>query len=471
MSPSAERYAPLASDEQQGRYLCLCFDGTGNKFGENSNVVRFFRAIKKDIPNVQIPYYQVWTNSSILRLYELNGMKAGVGTYNKRQFHTRTLTAVASVLDQAVALHLNDHVKDGYKFLMQNYRPGDKICLFGFSRGAYTARALAGMLHKVGLLPQDNDQQLDFAFTIYQSTDMSAAVTSKEFKDHFSIHVKVEFLGVWDTVSSVGILPRVLPYSSACYNVKTFRHALALDERRARFRPNIWGEPTVRQEVVDHDGELVLPPSHNRGNWVYEPPELNIDIKEVWFSGCHADVGGGSHRKEESESLSNIPLRWMIKECQAKTGLVFDEDYLRGIGVDIHTPQAIDPYHVKPEIDRPTIHNSIARQGGLDLLTRGHRRDYTDALAWIYDQLDHVPAWRILEYIPMLVTSLNPNGTWVRRRMPNYCAGRVIPPRDDVVYVHRSVQERMNRTQSDPDRYKPRAQNWDNISGIIEWVD
>ncbi|KZT22378.1 hypothetical protein NEOLEDRAFT_1097787 [Neolentinus lepideus HHB14362 ss-1] len=418
----------------------------------NSNVVRFFRSLKKDNPDVQIPYYQ-----------------AGIGTYNKRQFHTRTLTTVASALDQAVALHLNDHVKDGYKFLMNNYQPGDKICLIGFSRGAYTARALAGMLYKVGLLPQDNDQQLDFAFTIYQSTDISAAVTSKEFKDTFCINVKVEFLGVWDTVSSVGIIPRALPYSSACYNVKTFRHALALDEHRTRFRPNIWGEPTVREEVLDHDIDINLPPAHERDKWVYEPVDRKVDIKEVWFSGCHADVGGGSHRKEENESLSNIALRWMIKESQAaQTGLIFDEAYLKEIGIDLQDPHSVD-IRMKPEATGQSIHSMIAPHDGSSLLLS--QRDYRDALAWIYDQLEHARTWWVLEYIPMLVTHQKGDGTWVRQRIPNYGGGRIIPHRNGLVYVHSSVKERMTKTQSDGRSYKPIAQNWDDIYDLIKYVD
>ncbi|KDQ52625.1 hypothetical protein JAAARDRAFT_87643, partial [Jaapia argillacea MUCL 33604] len=194
---------------------------------------------------------------------------AGIGTNSKYQFLTEAVSSIASMIDQAVAIHLNDHVKMGYKFLMQNYQhvyvtlediwlaglnvvsyhsKGDKICLFGFSQGAYMARALAGMLYKVRTCSQ---QQLDFAFSIYQSTNMESAVQSQEFKETCCIGVKVDFLGVWDAVSSVGILTPLLPYSSCCYGVKMFRHALALDEHCARFRPTVWDEPPAKEELVD----------------------------------------------------------------------------------------------------------------------------------------------------------------------------------------------------------------------------
>ncbi|EPQ54047.1 hypothetical protein GLOTRDRAFT_139460 [Gloeophyllum trabeum ATCC 11539] len=456
-----------AVPEPQSRTLCLCFDGTGNKFGEttfvaiarvvrliqhqNSNVVRFFRALIKDNPEQQLPYYQ-----------------AGIGTYNKREFHTRTLTHLSSALDQAVALHLNDHVKDGYTFLMRNYRSGDKICLVGFSRGAYTARALAGMLYKqVGLLPPDNEQQVDFAFTMYQSTDISSAMTSKEFKDTFCMDVKVDFLGVWDTVSSVGIIPRALPYSAACYNVTTFRHALALDERRARFRPNIWGEPTVREEVLDHDIQIELPEPDKRDDWVYEPIDRGVDVKEVWFSGCHADVGGGSHRTEEQESLSNITLRWMIKECRSSKVGLFDKVYLKDIGIDLDTDTSTDPrMNPNPESSGPPLHTLMLSRSDLHALL--HPKDYIDALAWIYDQLNSVRFWWFLEYIPMLQTYQKVDGTWLRHRLPNYGGGRIIPHRNQTVLVHSSVRERMDKSQ-----YQPKAQNWRDISDadMIRWVD
>lgn len=182
----------------------------------------------------------------------------------------------------AVGSGLGVHVRDGYKFLMQNYQEGDRICLFGFSRGAYTARCLAGMIHKVGLLPAHNVAQIPFAYQFYKddTEEGTKAVNPsmsqehpltftdrledeyriqayilyervgpsmrthplRNLRDNMLILVidlcrSVYFIGVFDSVSSVGFIPRTLPLSSTPTNKSHyFRHAIALDEHRAKFK-------------------------------------------------------------------------------------------------------------------------------------------------------------------------------------------------------------------------------------------
>ena len=158
--------------------------------------------------------------------------------------------------------YLDEHVRQGYTFLMQNYIPGDKICIFGtcaekagkmtgispypypyvgFSRGAYTARALAGMLHKVGLLSRDNDEQIPFAYDVYQSDRAKDAELAAGFKEAFCREVPIEFVGVWDTVSSVGLISmRSLPFVQTNTTIRTFRQALSLDEASA----SCYGNPS-----------------------------------------------------------------------------------------------------------------------------------------------------------------------------------------------------------------------------------
>ncbi|KAF7967366.1 hypothetical protein HWV62_34485 [Athelia sp. TMB] len=313
---------------------------------------------------------------------------------------------------------------------MQNYRPRDKICLFGFSRGAYTARALAGMLYKVvldifkltflaltpvasqvGLVPPHNDQQVDFAFDLYQATDPQSAETAAEFKSTFSMPVIVKFVGVWDTVSSVGIIPRSLPYSSGTLGVEYFRHALALDERRARFRPNVWAEPTsvMPESLLPDFG----PPDSTPDNWMERLP-LGTDVKEVWFPGCHADVGGGSHKTMEIVSLSRLSLRWMIKECmeaEFETGLVFDDKYLGTIGLypaGTQTAMQCGPA-VAPQ-NNPVSMSQI-------LMPVSQPKEQRDIFAKIYDQFYLAKHWWILEVLPLSATIQIPDGTWMRFRL------------------------------------------------------
>ncbi|KAG5643158.1 hypothetical protein DXG03_001488 [Asterophora parasitica] len=156
-SDPLEAKGPLTGSvppEHLYRTLVLCFDGTGDQFdADNSNIVELFAMLKKDDREHQMCYYQ-----------------AGIGTYTNPEIATPMRAKISKTLDEAIAWNLDTHVMgqssagkpliafvadhvangnlDGYEFLMQNYKAGDRICLFGFSRGAYTARALAGMIHK-----------------------------------------------------------------------------------------------------------------------------------------------------------------------------------------------------------------------------------------------------------------------------------------------------------------------------------
>ncbi|KAI0675761.1 hypothetical protein C8Q78DRAFT_347430 [Trametes maxima] len=421
-------------DPTAPRTLILCFDGTGNQFDtDNSNVIKFFTLLKKDDRREQMVYYQT-----------------GIGTYTSPQVTSAIGRAASKTLDEMVAWNLDTHVTSGYKFLMQNYEAGDKICLFGFSRGAYTARALAGMLHKVGLLPADNHQQVSFAYKMYSRTDDLGWKQSTVFKKAFSVDVNIDFIGVWDTVCSVGIIPRRLPFTASNTAIRTFRHALSLDERRAKFRANHYHRPsqveTLRgthpgdmprpsrrtaprdtgkvakvikarlqnaggtttqvsteatregpRESIQTDATVVVdPPTRMTGieeeyitgasvtkddvsasnpsrtssnssasrsglllNAVAgletlrekmrkkrstvkerefdkaEPMQGETDVREVWFAGCHCDVGGGSVPDEKKHALARIPLRWMVRECfRTKTGIRFHGDLLKQISLD-----------------------------------------------------------------------------------------------------------------------------------------
>jgi uncharacterized protein (DUF2235 family) len=207
-----------------GRTLVVCLDGTGDQFDhDNSNVVHFVGTLKKDDPN-QVVYYQ-----------------SGIGTYGD----SGLTGGFSAAMDMAVGASLGLHVREAYEFLMQNYNEDDRICIFGFSRGAYTARCLAGMLNKVGLLPAHNQAQIYFAYNFYKDDSELGWKMSKGYKKTFCIDVNVYYLGLWDCVSSVGIIPRRLPFTKTSSNkISYYRHAMALDEHRAKFKICRW----VRQD-------------------------------------------------------------------------------------------------------------------------------------------------------------------------------------------------------------------------------
>lgn len=310
-----------AHSEPQGRTLIICLDGTGDQFdNDNSNVVNFVACLKKDDPT-QVTYYQ-----------------SGIGTYDSAGLQN----GISAAVDMSVGSGLGDHVKDAYRFLMQNYREGDKICLFGFSRGSYTVRCLAGMLHKVGLLPAHNRAQIQFAYDFYKDDTKQGFKMSKDFKKTFCTNVHVYFVGVWDCVASVGFIPRKLPFSkSPTSTVSYFRHAMALDEHRAKFKICQWQHkdpdaaikelenfPKNKTEKALQIGRIrrifscfgsKKRPSGEEQDHLeskfneYDHDEhdhIPTDVKEVWFAGAHADVGGGSELNHKRHMLSRIPLRW-----------------------------------------------------------------------------------------------------------------------------------------------------------------
>jgi uncharacterized protein (DUF2235 family) len=257
------------------RNIVLCLDGTSNQYSAvNTNVVKLYAMLDR-ARNDQLSYYQT-----------------GIGTFPPPGIWGRFKRWFATRLDLAIAYLLSTHVTDAYRFLMRYYQEGDKIFIFGFSRGAYTARAVAAMIYKVGLLTQGNEELIEFAWDIFKRDDNRDI--AEGFKKTFCRPVPVHFLGLWDTVSSVGWAwaPKHLQYTQNNPGVGIVRHAVALDERRAYFVQNLWGtqDPT--------------------------------DIEQVWFPGVHCDVGGGY--VENESGLSAIALAWMVAKAEAE-GLMIDQ--------------------------------------------------------------------------------------------------------------------------------------------------
>ncbi len=297
--------------------IVICCDGTGNQIDSTiSNVLKLYRILEKG--DRQRVYYN-----------------PGIGTIGQKNAWQRFKQEARGVFGLVTGYGLDDDVLGAYRFLSQTYEEGDKVWLFGFSRGAYTVRVLAAFIHVIGVLRPDQLNLAGYALTAFKrssadsqrvnrrkpgdgktGTDEENHSTELEAAWHFSrvIGVKtirIEFVGVWDTVASV-IIPRedtflpdlqTLRFTRTNSSVKTFRQAMAIDERRRMFRLNAWKE-----------GQPYRPAPFNPAS------EIPQDVLQVWFAGVHADVGGGY---PESESgLSKYPLLWMIEEAHAKGLLV-----------------------------------------------------------------------------------------------------------------------------------------------------
>ncbi|KIO29074.1 hypothetical protein M407DRAFT_21819 [Tulasnella calospora MUT 4182] len=315
---------------------------------------------------------------------------------------------------------------------MDTYQEGDKICLFGFSRGAYTARALAAMLYRVGLLPPKNVEQVPFAYQIFQDSQQEIKIykkdkndprgyLSKNFRNTFSRQVKVEFVGIWDTVASVGFIPRSLPNTSTNLSVNHVRHALALDERRAKFKASYWNPPKASRNAVQN------PKDDKKFEENLETGKQTVE--EVWFAGGHGDVGGGWESFREPVQLARIPFRWMIREARkCVPDILWHEETLQSYGI------------LKPDLADCGALEKYVKQETKDAAAKFHSA-FTDAKYWYL--------WRFLEVIP-LVKNTKIWGYDVKLpHLPNWWAPRRVrkpetPEERTVVKVHSSVWTRVH---------------------------
>ena len=279
------------------RNLVVCLDGTSNEPETDvTNVARLFDMAVKD--DSQLVYYD-----------------PGVGTMGARGATTPLGRALTRAAGLVIGFGVRDNIAEAYTWLMANYRAGDRIYLFGFSRGAYTALALAGMLRTVGLLSPGAENLVPYALKLYarntsrnvrEAEDKKFWDTRGEFgrkfgnPDFVRFARNITFLGLWDTVKSVGWLNARAkveqahwPFTRNVKNVAAGRLAIAIDENRRPF-------PSYRFDPKQ----------------VAERPD---DLKEIWFAGVHSDVGGqyADHR------LSDIALGWMADEAAA-AGLRLD---------------------------------------------------------------------------------------------------------------------------------------------------
>jgi uncharacterized protein (DUF2235 family) len=201
---------------------------------------------------------------------------------------------------------LSKNIQDAYRFLIANYAEGDFLYLFGFSRGAYTVRSLAGLLRKCGLLRREFAGKLDSAYELYRRRDDRSRPSETEatlFRRSFSHEPRIHFVGVWDTVGALGIpVDGLLPMISDKWKFHDVKlssrvdhayHALAIDEKRRAFAPTLWEQ--------QHDA----------------PPHQVLE--QVWFAGVHSNIGGGY----ASTGLSGLALEWMARKATA-CGLAID---------------------------------------------------------------------------------------------------------------------------------------------------
>lgn len=257
--------------------IVICCDGTNGQFSlHNTNVVRLYSLLDHD-PSRQRASYD-----------------PGLGTMGAIGAWTPWAEKFTRLLGLAFGYGLKDRIGCAYEHLVNSYEDGDRVFLFGFSRGAYTARALAALLHMFGLIRKGNNNLIPYVTGMFGRGSDQVFALARRFKPAFSRECTVHFLGLWDTVKSVGWIydPKNLPFTTNNPSVHIVRHAVSIDERRCFFRQNLWKA-----------GE-------------------GQDVQQVWFAGVHSDVGGGY--PESENGLANITLWWMLDEAR-RNGLLVDE--------------------------------------------------------------------------------------------------------------------------------------------------
>ncbi len=278
--------------------IAFCSDGTWDSATNKTNVYKLYKALITS--GDQVPLYDDGVGASMLPVEKLLGGAFGTGLFEK--------------------------IKDGYKKIAHLYEADDEIFLFGFSRGAYTARSLAGMITACGLPTQNfTDDMVETAFSAYRDKANRQQILQKLANCNM-YKANIKMIGVWDTVGSLGIpslIGQVDPLvygfldTSLSPNVQNAYHALAIDEMRCEFPPTLWTSA----------------------------PAAGQTLEQVWFCGVHSDVGGGEPDDgAASSALSDITLSWMMSKASA-LGLQFDSALQAQYAIPLDSKYALNKLH------------------------------------------------------------------------------------------------------------------------------
>jgi uncharacterized protein (DUF2235 family) len=277
--------------------IAFCADGTWDTSTKHTNVYKLYKALNTTAD--QMPLYDDGVGADGLSVVKLIGGAFGTGLWQK--------------------------IKDGYTKIAHIYEHGDEVYLFGFSRGAYTARSLAGMIAACGL-PTSNftNDLVETAFDAYRNKDERQDILAK-LKNNNMEPPTIKMVGVWDTVGSLGIPSAIGAVDPVFYGfldtglhpcIQHAYHALALNEKRGQFPATLWKDPAPGQT-----------------------------LEQVWFCGVHSDVGGGEPDDVAgATALSDITLAWMMSKASA-LGLDFDDTVQKQYQLPLTPEYALDTLH------------------------------------------------------------------------------------------------------------------------------
>lgn len=288
------------------RNLVMCLDGTAGQVRgpADSNCVRVYELLDLRDDAQQVAYYD-----------------PGVGTFSSPGAWTPLARALSRLGGLVYGAGLRENLGEAYSWLMRMWQPGDRIFVFGFSRGAFTARALVGMLRAIGIFRPGTENQLQYVISAYARRGGEKRIPWDELHrlstlfaqkvDHKST-VEVDYLGIWDSVKAMGLAGRApqWPYTRQLPNARRIRHAVSIDEHRRPF-----------------------------GEYVVE--RTDPALEEVWFAGVHSDVGGTF---VDDSGLSTIALKWVL-EGAVESGMLVRSTAVRNVFTTVTADSARAQVH------------------------------------------------------------------------------------------------------------------------------
>jgi uncharacterized protein (DUF2235 family) len=278
-------------------------------------------------------------NTNVWQLKSLCSPKSADGSTTQLAYYE---IGVSGFLGLLFGLGLDKNITDAYEWLIDKYKPGNEIFIFGFSRGAYAARSLAGYIAKCGLLnrgaplgvKQLYERYRRNARTIWKILGSPEGATDPEEQwiVKYSQAIPIKFVGVWDTVGTLGIpwfhIPGISRSTLGFLDTGLSRpiengfHALAIDEHRAAFPPTLWTVEPMDSNTAIKDA----------------PPKRPLtSVEQRWFVGSHDNIGGG----RKNDPLAKVPLRWIMKKALLH-GLAFQNDV--DVDADVLEARIYDSY-------------------------------------------------------------------------------------------------------------------------------
>lgn len=376
----------MSTPRRPRRLVILC-DGTGNQIASaQSNVLRLYQVLKKSTQ--QRVYYD-----------------PGIGTVDSSEDWIRWKANTERVLGLVTGYGLDTNVLNAYQFLLSEYKASDELYFFGFSRGAYTVRVLAGFINAIGLLHTDQQHLQRYAFGAYKRISEDGRFDNVRLFERIlrPRRPPIKFLGLWDSVSTILVprsdrlyLParRQLAYTARNPSVEIVCHALAVDERRRMFRPYLWsdGQEYWGGPFKPKDSAAITAQK----------------TSQVWFPGVHSDVGGGY--PEQESGLAKLSLQWMVEQLN---GLL--------------------------EINQATFNRIVLGESKTHVAP--------DAMAPMHNSMNR--GWHALEYLPKMAK----HKEFQKGREPLGCYLPLAEPRCIPAHteLHKSVRIRMVENES----YRP----------------